>query len=110
MNGNRVDTPVISFKGNLTQITGHGTMNMASGALNYQLNLALANALLDKMPAREMRAAFKDRGDGFGATDFNVTGTTAAPQNDLASHVGKAAAQEAAKKGVEKLLGGKKLF
>lgn len=110
MNGNRVTTPVLSFKGAVVEITGHGTTNMASGALDYQLNLALSNALLDKMPARELRAAFKDRGDGFGATDFKVFGTTARPENDLASHVGKAAATEAAKKGVEKLLGGKKLF
>jgi hypothetical protein len=110
MNGNRVDTPVISFKGAITEITGHGTMNMASGALDYQLNLALSNALLGKMPAPEMRAAFKDRGDGFGATDFKVFGTTAAPQNDLAGRVGKAAATEVAKKGIQKLFGGKKLF
>ena len=98
------------MKGDAIQITGRGRTNIATSAISYDLNLALADALLDKMPAREMRAAFKDRGDGFGATDFKVWGTTLAPQNDLASRVGKAAATEAAKKGIERLLGGKKLF
>jgi len=37
------------LQGAITEITGRGTMNMASGALDYQLNLALSNALLDKM-------------------------------------------------------------
>jgi uncharacterized protein involved in outer membrane biogenesis len=110
MNGAKIATPVLSAKGAAIQITGKGTSNMDTSAIAYDLNLALANSLLDKMPAKEMRAAFKDRGDGFGAVDFKVWGTTLAPQNDLAGRVGKAAATEAAKAGVQKLLGKKKFF
>jgi hypothetical protein len=106
MNGNRVSTPVLSLKGPAIQLTGKGTMNMLTSVIAYDLNLALANSMLDKMPAKELRAAFADRGDGFGAVDFKVSGTTDKPQNDLAAKVGKAAATEA----VKKLLGGKKLF
>jgi hypothetical protein len=107
---NKVTTPKISLKSAALQLTGSGTMDLATSGLNYDLNLALSNAMLDKIPVREMRAAFKDRGDGFGATDFKVTGTSAAPQNDLAGRVGKAAATQAVQQGVGKLLGGKKLF
>jgi hypothetical protein len=110
INGFKAQTPVISFKGAAIQLTGKGVTDMNTTALNYDLNLALANTLLDKMPAKELRAAFKDRGDGFGAVDFHVGGTSLQPTNDLASKVGKAAATEAAKKGIGKLLGGKKLF
>jgi hypothetical protein len=59
---------------------------------------------------KELRAAFKDRGDGFSAIDFKVTGTSTAPQTDLASKIGKAAATEAVKGEVDKLLRKKKLF
>jgi AsmA-like C-terminal region/AsmA family len=107
---NKVTTPKISLKSAALQLTGSGTMDLATSGLNYDLNLALSNAMLDKIPVREMRAAFKDRGDGFGATDFKVTGTSAAPQNDLAGRVGKAAATQAVQQGVGKLLGGKRLF
>ncbi len=106
MNGYRVSTPVLNLKGPAIRLTGKGTTNMQTSSLAYDLNLALANSLLDKIPAREMRAAFVDRGDGFGAVDFKVFGTTTNPQNDLASRIGKAAAGEA----VKKFLGGKKLF
>ena len=72
------------------------------------MNLALGKELMDKIGVRELRAAFRDRGDGFSAVDFKVTGTTLAPQTDLASKVGKAAATEAAVSGLKKLFGKKK--
>jgi hypothetical protein len=57
---------------------------------------------------KELKAAFKERGDGFSAVDFKVTGTSAAPKTDLASRVGKAAATEAAVSGLKKIFGKKK--
>ena len=106
----RLQTPVVNLKGKQLQLTGKGTMHLVTSALNYDLNLALGTTLLEKIPVRELRAAFKDRGDGFSAIDFKVTGTSIAPQTDLASKIGRAAATEAVKGGVDKLLKKKKLF
>ncbi len=108
MTGSRVQTPVLSLTGKQIQINGHGTTNLDTSALDYDMNLALGKELMDKIGVRELRAAFRDRGDGFSAVDFKVTGTTLAPQTDLASKVGKAAATEAAVGGLKKLFGKKK--
>jgi uncharacterized protein involved in outer membrane biogenesis len=108
MAGSRVQTPVVSLKGKQIQITGHGTTNLDTSALDYDLTLALAKEMLDKIGVRELRAAFKDRGDGFSAVDFKVTGTSSAPQTNLAAKVGAAAATEAAVGGLKKLFGKKK--
>jgi hypothetical protein len=108
MAGSRIQTPVVSLMGKQIQITGHGTTNLDTKALAYDMNLALGKEMLDKIPVRELRAAFRDRGDGFSTVDFKVTGTSLAPQTDLASKVGKAAATEAAVSGLKKLFGKKK--
>jgi uncharacterized protein involved in outer membrane biogenesis len=108
--GYRVVTPLIDFKGSALQIAGNGTMNMESGAIAYDLSLALAEPLLRKIPVQETRAAFKPRADGLSAVDFKVYGTSDAPRTDLATRLGKAAAAETARKGAERLLSGKKLF
>ena len=63
--------------------TRRGTTNLDTYALDYDLNLALGTETLDKVPVRELKAAFKDRDDGFSAMDFKVTGTSTAPQTDL---------------------------
>ena len=110
LNGYRVATPMIDFKGSALQIAGKGTMNMASGALAYDLTLALADSLLRKIPVQETRAAFKPRADGLAAVDFKVYGTSDAPKTDLATRLGKAAARETARKGAQRLLSGRKLF
>jgi uncharacterized protein involved in outer membrane biogenesis len=104
----RLQMPVVSLKGKQIQLTGRGTMNLDTSALDYDMNLALARNMIDKIGVRELKAAFKDRGDGFSALDFKVTGTSVAPQTDLASRVGKAAATEAATQGLKKLFGKKK--
>lgn len=109
MTGSRVQMPVVSLKGDAMQLTGHGTYNIDTYAINYDMSLALAEKLLAKVTRKELRPAFKDRGDGFSAVDFRVFGTTLAPQTDLLSRVGKTAAKEAAKDQVNKLLK-KKLF
>jgi uncharacterized protein involved in outer membrane biogenesis len=92
--------PVISFKGPALQLTGQGTTHLLTGALDYRMNLALAPALIGRIPSGTVRAAFKTRPDGFGAIDFKVTGTTQAPQTDLAQSLGKSVAIEAAKSGL----------
>lgn len=108
MAGSRIQTPVVSLTGKQIQINGHGTTNLDTSALDYDMSLALGKKMLDRITVRELRAAFRDRGDGFSAVDFKVTGTTLAPQTDLASRVGKAAATEAAVSGLKKLFGKKK--
>jgi len=82
----------------------------AAQALAALIVSPMVGWLLDRIPARELRAAFRDRGDGFGVLDFKVTGTTAAPRTDLTARLGKAAAGEAAESGLRKLFGHKKIF
>jgi hypothetical protein len=103
LGGGRLVTPSISLKGPALQVTGHGVTNLESLSIDYDLTLALGQALLKRVPAQELRAAFKDRGDGFSTLDFRVTGTTSAPQSDLAMRLGKGAAES----GLKKLLHGK---
>ena len=106
----RVETPSLALKGAQVQLTGRGQMTMETGALDYDLTLALAPPVFAKVTAREIRSAFRDRGDGFMAIDFRVTGTTAAPKNDLIARLGQAAATEAVKGSLGKLFGKKKPF
>jgi hypothetical protein len=103
LGGGRLVTPSISLKGPALQVTGHGVTNLDSLSIDYDMTLALGEALLKRVPAQELRAAFKDRGDGFSTLDFKVTGTTSAPQSDLTTRLGKAAAES----GFKKLLHGK---
>jgi len=106
----RVDTPTLAFKGPSVQLTGRGHLVVETGALDYDLSLALARPLFAKVTAREVRGAFRDRGDGFSTVDFKVTGTTAAPRNDLLLRLGRAAATDAVASGIGKLLGKKTPF
>ena len=69
-------------------------------AIDYDMTLALSPTLARRIPAEELRAAFRERGDGFVTIDFEVTGTTSAPRSDLAPRVGRAAAES----GIKKLL------
>ncbi len=110
LGGNRVQTPVLSLKGKALQLTGNGAMNLANNGLDYDMSLALAQSLLDKVGVKEIRAAFRDRGDGFSALDFKVTGTSDRPQTDIASRIGKAAATQVLKDQAGKLFGKKKPF
>jgi hypothetical protein len=96
--------PLVSLRGPALQMSGHGTTHLESHALDYEMTLALKNSLLQRVPAKEMRAAFRDRGDGFATIDFKVAGTASAPETDLLSRLGKAAATEAAKGGLQRLL------
>lgn len=104
-----LSTPVVSLKGRAIQLTGEGTLNLVSSKVAYDMELALAEELLAKIPMQELRAAFKKRDDGFSVVAFKVFGTSEKPQTDLLNRIGKAAATEAAKDQVNKLLK-KKLF
>jgi AsmA-like C-terminal region len=106
----RLVTPMLVLKGASIQLTGHGVARLDTLALDYDMTLALGKALLDRIPVRELRAGFKDRADGFGTIDFKVTGTTTAPQTDLSTRIGKAAASEAAESGLKRLLKKGKIF
>jgi uncharacterized protein involved in outer membrane biogenesis len=101
--GRRLSTPVVQLDGKSVQLRGQGTMDLATGGLDYQMSLALAPKLLAKVTRPELRPAFKDRGDGFSAADFHLYGTTSAPQTDLLSRVAKAAATDAVKKQLDRL-------
>jgi len=104
-----LSTPMVSLKGKALQLTGEGTVHLVSSKIDYDMELALAEELLEKIPMQQLRAAFKKRDDGLSVVAFKLFGTTEAPQTDLMSRIGKAAATEAAKDQVNKLLG-RKLF
>jgi uncharacterized protein involved in outer membrane biogenesis len=110
LGGNRMQMPVLSLKGAALQLTGKGTVALANYGLDFDMSLALSQGLVEKIRVNELRAAFKERGDGFSTVDFKVTGTSDHPQTDLAARIGKAAATEALKGQAGKLLGKKKLF
>jgi hypothetical protein len=64
------------------QITGGGTVGF-DGTLNLDLVLILARDAMRKLP-KEAAASFVQKEDGTGSIAFQVTGTTADPQTDLA--------------------------
>jgi hypothetical protein len=108
LKGNRLETSALSMKGRLVRLGGHGQADLRSSALDYDMTLALARTLLDRVPAKELRAAFQEQPDGFGSTQFRVTGTFAEPRTDLTSRIGRAAAGELLRGGLERLFGKKK--
>lgn len=110
LGGGRLVTPSVVLKNRSMELTGHGVMRLDSLAIDYDMTLALDEALLGRIPVRELRAGFKDRGDGFAAMDFKVTGTTAAPRTDITARLAKAAASDAAGGFLKRLLPKRKIF
>jgi uncharacterized protein involved in outer membrane biogenesis len=104
----RAETRVLSLKGPSVQLGGRGTSNLTTGALDYDMTLALHQALLGRLPIKEVRAAFSERGDSFSTLDFKVSGTTDAPRTDVAARIARAGATEVLKGALQKLFGRKK--
>jgi hypothetical protein len=105
LGSSRLNMPVLKLEGPDIQLGGRGVTSLVDYRLSYDMTLALRKAALERIPVREMRAAFKDRPDGFSALDFKVTGTTDAPKTDLTARLGAAAASELVKGGLGKLFG-----
>jgi uncharacterized protein involved in outer membrane biogenesis len=105
---NILSTPKLNLKGEAMQLAGAGKVNLVHSTIDYDLKLALAESLLAKIPVQELRAAFKPRDDGLSEVAFRAYGPMDAPQTDLMSRIGKAAATEAVKDQANKLL--KKIF
>jgi hypothetical protein len=106
--GRSLSTPVVSLTGRALRLTGRGTVNLATGALDYAMRLALAPKLMAKVTRPELRTAFVAQEDGFSAIDFRLSGTTAEPKTDLLARLGKAAAVEAIRGKLGGLLGTKR--
>ena len=106
--GSRFATPVVNLTGDAVRLAGHGTLDLDTSGLDYEMTLALSQKLFAKVTRPELRAAFVDRGDGFPAIAFRVYGTTLEPKTDLLSRVGKAAAVGALKSQLGRLFGKKK--
>lgn len=102
--GNRFATPVLELTGDAIRLSGSGSINLDTSALDYQMRLGLAPKLLAKITRPELRAGFKQGKDGFAAIDFRLYGTTLEPKTDLLARVGKAAASGIAKDQANKLL------
>jgi hypothetical protein len=106
----QLTTTTLRLLGRAVRLTGRGVTRLDTLALDYDLSLSLRRDVLERIPAKELRAGFEDRGAGFGTVDFHVTGTTAAPRTDLASRLGKAAVQDAAEGRLKKILKKMKIF
>jgi uncharacterized protein involved in outer membrane biogenesis len=76
--GLQLDSPIF-------QITGDGTIDF-NGNLNANLVLILTRDAMAKLP-KEAAASFVQQQDGTGSIAFQVTGTTANPQTDLATRL-----------------------
>ena len=98
-----MQTPVIKLSSSGIQITGKGSVSLADNTLNHDLTLALSKTLLAKVP-KEVQSAFKDRGDGFLAVDFHVSGPYDSPKTDLAQGLLKNAAKDQIQQRLFKLL------
>jgi uncharacterized protein involved in outer membrane biogenesis len=106
--GSRFSTPVVSLTGDAVRLSGHGTLNLDTSALDYDMNLALSPKLFAKVTRPELRGAFQPTSDGFQALPFHLSGTTLEPKTDILSRLGTAAATSVAKQELGKLFGKKK--
>ncbi len=106
--GARVTTPTLVMKGRALELVGRGSLLLDTGALDYDMTLALAPGLFARITRPELRPAFRTRPDGFAEVDFRLTGTTLAPRTDLAARVAKAAAGHAVSDTLSRWLGLKK--
>jgi uncharacterized protein involved in outer membrane biogenesis len=102
--GSRFATPVLNLTGDALRLSGKGTLNLDTSGLDYQMTLALSPKLFAKVTRPELRSGFAQGGDGFASIDFRLYGTTLEPKTDLLTRLGKAAATDAAKQGLNKLL------
>jgi uncharacterized protein involved in outer membrane biogenesis len=101
--GSRFATPVVKLTGDAMRLTGQGSVNLDTRALDYDMSLALSPRLFAKMTRPELRGAFQQQADGFSSIAFKLTGTTLEPKTDLLSRVGKAAATSVLKDQLGKL-------
>ena len=101
--GNRFATPVVKLTGDAVRLSGQGTVNLDSRALDYDMNLALSPKLFARITRPELRGAFQPQADGFQGIAFKLSGTTLEPKTDLLSRVGKGAATSAAKGVLDRL-------
>ena len=101
--GNRFATPVVKLTGDAVRLSGQGTVNLDSRALDYDMNLALSPKLFARITRPELRGAFQPQADGFQGIAFKLSGTTLEPKTDLMSRVGKAAVTSAAKSAIGRL-------
>ncbi len=88
-----LETPVIKLMSSGIQLTGKGVVALADNSLNHDMTLALKKTMLSKIPS-ELQSAFKDRGDGFLAIDFHVSGPYDSPKTDLAQGLIKNAVKD----------------
>ncbi len=95
--GTRFATPVLLLKGKALELSGHGSLDLQTSGLDYDLTLALSPALFAKLTRQEVRSAFRQRADGFATIEFRVYGTTLEPKTDLVSRLGRGAAESALK-------------
>jgi len=106
--GTRFTTPVLVLKGRAFELGGHGSLDLQTSGLDYDLTLALSPLLFAKLTRRELRPAFRTRADGYATIDFHLSGTTLEPKTDILARLGRGAAEGAVKGMLGRLFGKKK--
>jgi hypothetical protein len=97
-----LQTPVLRVVSRDLQITGKGSVALASATLEHELTLAVSPDLFRRVP-REVRRAFTERADGFRTVDFRVWGPTDAPHTDISERLLKGMAEGLLKRSLQKL-------
>jgi hypothetical protein len=97
-----LQTPVLRVVSRDLQITGKGSVALATATLDHELTLAVSPDVFRRVP-REVRRAFTERADGFRTVDFRVWGPTEAPRTDLSERLLKGVAEGFLKRGLQKL-------
>ena len=77
LEGYRLTTPRVSLKGTGMQVSATGSLNLANSTLDYNVNLALAESLLARIPIQELRPASRS---GVTASRPWTSGSTARPR------------------------------
>jgi hypothetical protein len=103
--GTRFTTPVLVLKGRALDLSGHGSLDLQTSGLDYDLTLALSPPLFAKLTRRELRPAFRTRADGFATIEFHLSGTTLEPKTDILARLGRGAAEGAVKGMLGRLFG-----
>ena len=83
--GSRFATPVVKLTGDAVRLSGRGSVNLDTSALDYDMSLALSPKLFAKVTRPELRGGLQQaRATASRRSTFRLYGTTLEPKTDLA--------------------------
>ncbi len=97
-----LQTPAIRIASRDLEITGKGAVSLSTATLNHEMTLALPMDIVRRAP-REVRAAFRERPDGWMLVDFRLWGRYDEPKTDLQDKLMKGMTEGLLRKGLQQL-------